>query len=109
MKTGVIAKWWNREKTEVRQFIFCLVGVLLYKCLDIANEALNFSAVSITFIGFAVAIALIITVAVDNDPIPKDSTPETRTKILRRISKNAVLMGFFWQTVLSKLQDAIQI
>ena len=109
MKAAWFLKWWRREKTEVRQFVFCLLGVLMYKALDITGERLNFDGFDAMFLGFAVAIALIITLVVDNDPIPKDITAQDRTKILRRISKQAILMGFFWQTVLSKLQDAIEI
>lgn len=106
---GWLARWWKSERTEIRQFAFCLIGVFIYKTLDISKERLDISGISLAFVGFAVAIALVITVAVDNDPVPKGATKEDRTKILRRISKNAVLMGFFWQTVLSKLQEAIEV
>lgn len=108
MKKKLVA-WWNRISGEVRQFVSCLVGVMAYKALDLAGERLDLSGLSFAFLGFAVAIALIITWVIDNDAIPKDATPEARTKILRRITKNAVLMGFFWQTVLSKLQELVEV
>jgi hypothetical protein len=93
----------------VRQFVACLLGVLGYKALDLTGERLDVSGLSLAFLGFAVGIALLFTLVTDNDPIPSTLSPEKRTKILRRIAKQSLLMGFFWQTVLSKLQEMIEL
>lgn len=101
--------WWERVGPEVRQFACCLLGVLAYKALDLTGEKLDLSGVSLAFVGFAVAIALMFTIFTDNEPIPSGLSEDKRVKILRRMSKQAILMGFFWQTVLSKLQGMIEL
>jgi hypothetical protein len=97
------------ENTEVRQFFWCFIGVVAYKVMDLAGQTLSIDALSLGYVGFAVIIALIITLATDNDPIPTDKSPFERKKIYRRIAKQAILMGFFWQTVLSKIEELIEI
>jgi len=104
-----LSAWWAGIRGEVRQFVYCLLGVLAYKALDLTGEKLDLSGVSIAFVGFAVAIALMFTIFTDNEPIPETLSPEKRIKILRRIAKQSLLMGFFWQTVLSKLQSLIEL
>ena len=104
-----LTAWWDGVRAEVRQFVCCLLGVLAYKALDLTGERLDLSGVSVAFLGFAVGIALLFTIFTDNEPLPSSITSEKRTKILRRISKQAILMGFFWQTVLSKLQEMIEL
>jgi hypothetical protein len=104
-----VKEWFKMQKTELVQFACCFIGAICYKGLDVAGQQLNLAALSLGYVGFAVGISLIITLVVDNDPIPASASREQRTKIIRRVSKNAILMGFFWQTVLSKFQELVKI
>jgi len=111
-----LSRWYEKQKTEIRQFFFCLLGVFLYKALDLTGEQIDLSGLSIAFVGFAIAIALIFTLLTDNDPLPLRGKDETAAeyqiriqKIMRRISKNAVIVGFAWQSALSKLEGLIEL
>jgi len=102
-------KWLSRESTEIREFGFCIVGVVLFKALDISGEQFDLNALSLGYVGFAVGISLLLTVLTDTDPIPKDATPEVRRKIVKRVAKRGIAMGFAWQAALGKIQELIEL
>ena len=97
------------ENTEIRQFFWCVTGVVLFKALDLTGQTFSFASLSLGYVTFAIGIAAVITLATDNDPLPANATPEQKKTILRRVAKNAMLMGFFWQTVLGKIEDLIEV
>lgn len=85
------------------------MGVVLFKALDITGQRFDLAALSLAYVAFAVGISLFITLATDDDPIPKGIDAQQRKKILRRVAKQGILMGFFWQTVLEKMKDLIEL
>jgi len=102
-------KWLSRESTEIREFGFCIVGVVLFKALDISAQRFDLSALSLGYVAFAIGISLLLTVLTDTDTIPKDATPEVRRKIVKRVAKRGIAMGFAWQAALGKIQELIEL
>lgn len=77
--------------------------------LDLVNARFVFDALTLPSIVFAVAISIIITLAIDNDPIPKGASFETRKKVLMRIAKQALLMGFSWKHVFAQIEGLVKL
>lgn len=89
---------------NVFEFVFCFVGVLVLKVLDLVGERLTFANLSLGYVGFAIVIALLFTVLTDSEPIPPTVSADKRRKILQRVARNALMAGLGWQAIFEKVQ-----
>lgn len=102
-------KWWRGTYDQFLEFGCCFLGVLAYKALDVVGQELTLQTLSLGYVGFALGLSLMFTIFTDNDTIPADIDPDAKRNILKRMAKKALLMGFFWQTVLEKFKELIEV
>ena len=85
---------WAYLRTRARVYVFCIVGAIAHRGLDLAGEAIDLAALSLNYVGFAVAISIPLTLWLERREIPADLPRIKAIKILRRMGFNAFLLDF---------------
>ena len=98
---------WAYLRSRARVYVFCIVGALAHRGLDVAGETLNWEAVSLDYVGFAVAISIPLTLWLERREIPAELPRKKAVKILGRMGFNAFLLGFFLQESLLKFKEVL--
>jgi hypothetical protein len=90
---------WVYIQQKLRVYVFCLVGVIAHRALDIAGESINLDLLSVGYIAFSLVMSILLTSWLEKREIPVKLSRKKAIEILRRMGFNAFMLGFNFQEI----------
>lgn len=103
MRRSVRRKKWQGFVLEARVYLFCFIGVLIDKGLDLSTGEIDLEIASWLTMGSSLVIAWFIVMLSD-----LSGDPAGRKKAWKRRAKTALLYGFCWQVIVERFVEGIK-
>jgi len=93
---------------RARVLVFCFLGVICHRALDIAGETFSLAGVGFEYLAFSFVVSIFLFLWLERREVPGSLSAKKKTEILRRLAFNAWVAGFNVQVFVAKLEEVVQ-